>query len=239
MNNLVDLHAHILPGLDDGPDDREGALLMLKALKDLGFGHVFATPHYRLYSWKGIEPETVEKGVRDLSWAAEKQGLGINLLAGMEFDLDETLPDRVSDIPGGAGHILVDVGFLGVQKNLAELLGKVMDLGVTVLLVHPERNRELCRHKQELSALIASGVRLLGNIGSFSGMYGRKVRNDARDLLKGGYYWAAASDLHSHEQFPWIRDGIREILWRARDGSAEEMLVTRPMQLVQKMEGIG
>ena len=239
MNDLVDLHSHILPGLDDGPDDLEDALLMLEALKKLGFGRVFATPHYRLYTWEGIEPETVEKEVRDLSWAAGKQGIGIQLLAGMEFDLDETLPDRVSDIPGGAGHILVDVGFWGVQKNLVELLGKVMDRGVTVLLVHPERNRELCRHGKELSALMASGVKLLGNIGSFSGMYGRKVRNDARKLLKRGYYWAAASDMHSHEQFPWIRDGMHEILSRAGDSRAEEMLVTRPMQLVQAMEGDG
>ena len=63
MKNLVDLHAHLLPGLDDGPQDLQGSLKMLEALEEMGFSHVFATPHHRLYSWEGIEPETVENAV--------------------------------------------------------------------------------------------------------------------------------------------------------------------------------
>jgi protein-tyrosine phosphatase len=239
MKNLVDLHAHILPGLDDGPEDLPGSLKILEALEQLGFGYIFATPHHRLYSWEGVEPETVEKGVRDVSNAAAKKGINVNLFAGMEFDLDETLPERVSTIPGGAGHILVDVGFWGVQENLPEQLGTVMDLGAKVLLVHPERNRELCRRRGVLSNLIASGVQLIGNIGSFSGMYGRKVKKDARDLLKAEYYWAVASDMHSHEQSPWIRNGMSEIIFRAGNISAEELMVNRPMQMVHAMEGNG
>ncbi len=237
MKNLVDLHAHILPGLDDGPEDLPGSLKMLEAFEEMGFGHVFATPHHRLYSWEGIKPETVENGVRDVAMAAAEKGIGLNLLPGMEFDLDETLPERVSAIPGGAGHFLVDVGFWGVPRDLAGLLGKVMDIGTKVLLVHPERNRELCRLRQELSDLIASGVRLLGNIGSISGMYGQKVQRDARDLLKEGYYWAMASDMHSHDQSPWIRDGIGELVLQVGNEAAEELMMTRPMQMVQAMEG--
>ncbi len=237
MDNLVDLHAHILPGLDDGPEDLSGSLKMLEALEEMGFGHVFATPHHRRCSWEGIEPETVESGVRDVTMAAAKKGIGVNLLPGMEFDLDETLPDRASAVLGGAGHLLVDVGFWGVPRDLAGLLGKVMDIGAKVLLVHPERNWELCRLRQGLSDLIASGVRLLGNIGSFSGMYGQNVQRDARKLLKEGYYWAVASDMHSHDQSPWIRDGIDELLILAGNGTAEELMETRPMQIVQAMEG--
>ena len=237
MINLVDLHAHILPGLDDGPEDLQGSLKMLEALGEMGFGHVFATPHHRLYSWEGIKPETVENGVRDVAMVAAEKGIGVKLLPGMEFDLDETLPERASAVPGGAGHLLVDVGFRGVPRDLAGLLGKVMDTGAEVLLVHPERNRELCRLRQELSDLIASGVKLLGNIGSFSGMYGHGVQRDARDLLGKGYYWAMASDMHSHEQSPWIRDGIDELVLLTGNSAAEELMVTRPTQMVQNMEG--
>jgi len=236
MQNLVDLHSHILPGLDDGPLDLKGSLKMLEALEEMGFAHVFATPHHRLYSWEGIDPETVENAVREVTAAAGKKGIGVNLLPGMEFDLDETLPARVSALPGRAGHILVDVGFWGVPRDLAGLLGEVMNIGGKVLLVHPERNGELCRLRQELSDLITSGVRLLGNIGSFSGMYGHKVKRDAWDLLKEGYYWALASDMHSHEQLPWIRDGIDELVSHVGKETAEELMATRPMQMVQAME---
>jgi protein-tyrosine phosphatase len=236
MENLVDLHSHILPGLDDGPEDLSGSLEMLAALEEMGFAHVFATPHHRLYSWEGLEPEAVVNGVREVTMAAAGKGIGVNLLPGMEFDLDETLPERASAVPGGAGHLLVDVGFWGVPGDLAGLLGKVMDIGANVLLVHPERNAQLCQLRRELSDLIASGIRLLGNIGSFSGMYGQDVQRDARALFKDGFYWAMASDMHSPDQSPWIRDGIDELVMMAGNSAVEELMVNRPMQMVQAME---
>jgi protein-tyrosine phosphatase len=236
MKNLVDLHAHILPGLDDGPQDLQGSLKMLEALEGMGFEYVFATPHHRLYSWEGIEPETVISAVGDLRAAAAQEGIGIKLLPGMEFDLDETLPERASAVPGGAGHILVDAGFWGVPRDLAGLLGEVMEVGAKVLLVHPERNGDLCRLRNDLSELIKSGVRLLGNIGSFSGMYGHKVQRDARDLLKEGFYWAVASDMHSHDQLSWIKGGMEKLVMHAGKKTAEELMATRPMQMVQAME---
>jgi len=237
MKNLVDLHAHILPGLDDGPASLSGSLKILHALETMGFEHVYATPHHRLYSWDGIRPETVESAVKSLAMAASKKGIGINLLPGMEFDLDESLPERVSSVPGGAGHILVDVGFWGVPRNLDDLLGKVREKGAKVLLVHPERNRELCRDRRVITGLIDSGVRFLGNLGSFSGMYGQTVKCDAQDLLEENYYWAVASDMHSHDQSPWIKDGIDLLVSLAGDAAAEDLMVNRPLQMVKAMEG--
>ena len=237
MRNLVDLHSHILPGLDDGAKSLSESLQMLEALEGFGYKFVFATPHHQLYSWEGIKPQVVERRVSEVATAASQKGLGIKILPGMEFDLDETLPDRAAAIPGGAGHILVDAGFLGVPRNLADLIGKVAANGTKVLLVHPERNRDLCLSRSMLSGLIRSGVRLLGNIGSFSGMYGRRVKRDARELLKDGYYWAIASDMHSIDQMKWIKDGIDDLILLAGSPAAEEMLATRPMQMVQAMEG--
>lgn len=238
MRNLVDLHSHILPGLDDGPTDLSGSLKMLKELEMLGFYHVFATPHHRLYSWAGIGAETVENYVKHLAVAAEKRGISVKVLPGMEFDFDENILARTSSAPGGARHFLVDVGFWGVPMDLGKIFQKMMEKGANVFLVHPERNKELCVHKQELSDLINSGVRLVGNIGSFSGMYGRKVKRDAKDLLKDGYYWALASDMHSHDQSRWIRDGIETLVSLVGKTDAEDLMSNRPMQIVMAMEGV-
>ena len=106
-----------------------------------------------------------------------------------------------------------------------------------MLVVHPERNRQLCRLQEELTALIASGVRLVGNIGSFSGMYGHEVQRDARKLLMDGHYWAMASDIHSPDQSPWIREGIDELASLAGGPAARVLMADRPMQLVMAMEG--
>lgn len=236
MTDFVDLHAHVLPGLDDGPEDLAQTLEMLKALEGLGYGNVFATPHHRLYSWDGLDPETVERGVRKVRKAAEEKGIGVRLWPGMEFDLDESLPERAASAPGKGNHLLVDAGFWGVPRGLAALLGQLMDAGTRVLLVHPERNRDLCRDRRLIRTVVASGVRLLGNLGSFSGMYGQRARHDAGDLLKEGLYWAVATDMHAPDQSPWIRDGIGELESLAGPATAQEMMRTRPMEVVRAME---
>ncbi len=236
MENLVDLHSHILPGLDDGPDDLSGSLGMLRNLEKLGFEHVFATPHQRLYSWEGLSAERVEREVREVSDAARQEGMDINLLPGMEYDLDETLPDRVSQRPGGARHMLVDVGFWGIPRDLGGLLEELLEMGIDVLLVHPERNRDLCRWLRKVDGRLASAVRVVGNLGSLSGMYGPKVQRYARDLLAADLYWAMASDMHSEEQVPWIRHGIEELVSRKGGTLAEQLLATNPMNIVTAME---
>lgn len=238
MQNWVDLHSHILPNLDDGPDDLSESLQVLGGLEELGFGHVFATPHHRLYSWKGIQPARVEEGIMNLQIAARELDIDVVLLPGMEFDFDDALEEGDLPLPGGAGHMLVDIGFWGVPANLVSLMGRVVDTGIKVIMVHPERNRELCRKRGDLTDLVRKGVKLVGNLGSLSGMYGSRVQRDAHGLLKADYFWAMASDVHSGGQLMWIRQGIEEFISRAGRGVVEEMMGNRPMELVQAMGGV-
>jgi len=233
MDGLVDLHTHILPGVDDGAHDLGESLRMLEGLRDLDFAHVFATPHHRLHSWEGIAPMTVLSGVQVLREAAQKKKLDVRVYPGVEFDLDEILVERVSDRPGGGKYVLVDIGFWGVPHDLTGLLGQVMESGVEILLAHPERNGELCRQPDLMKSLLLNGVRFTGNLGSLSGLYGDRIRKDCLELLRGGFYWAMASDLHSPKQVSSIKRGLEELRKNVHRDGVRDLLYHHPIMVAQ------
>jgi protein-tyrosine phosphatase len=235
MDNLVDLHTHILPGLDDGPDSMLDSVKMAQALHDMGFRHVFATPHHRLYSWEGIGWESVRSGLSELEKALSGKGLEIQLYPGIEYDLDDTLVQRAQDHPWRGGHLLVDIGFWDVPHNLYELLEGLKVLDVEILLVHPERNGALCRQHMLLKSLMDSGVRFVGNLGSLSGYYGNKIRKDCLRILQEDCYWAMASDLHSPEQASWVRNGLDQLRQKAGSSGMRDLMHNNPLQITKIM----
>ena len=232
LANFVDLHSHILPGLDDGPAKVEESLRMLEGLEGLGFNHVFATPHHRLDSWKGLDSAVVEKTVDEIQAMISARGIGLTLHPGMEFDLDETLPERARSRPGGKGPLLVDIGFWGVPRDLQGLMSL---LPGNVCLVHPERNNDLCKDNDQLETLIAGGIRLIGNLGSLSGLYGERVKRRSCELLEKRLYWAFASDLHSEDHLDWISKGIEKLDTMVGSEAVTRLLSRNPMKAVKNL----
>jgi len=233
MDGLVDLHTHSLPGVDDGSENLEESIRMLKGLRERGFTRIFLTPHHRLDTWKGIATEVVLSGVKSLQAAASQRGLDVRLYPGVEYDLDENLDSRVLNRPGKGGYVLVDMGFWDVPEDLEGLLARVREAAdVKILLAHPERNRRLCQKRDLIDSLIRSGVLLTGNLGSLAGYYGKQIRKDSRRLLKEGKYWAMASDLHSPEMLPWIGSGLDDLEKLAGRQKFRELLCDHPVEVV-------
>jgi protein-tyrosine phosphatase len=235
MTDLVDLHTHILPGLDDGPENLEESVEMAQALHDLGFGHIFTTPHHRLNSWEGLESESVSAGINDLENALAERGLDIRFYPGFEYDFDDTLVQRARKRPEGAGHLLVDIGFWDVPNDLPGLLDGLKVLDVDVLLAHPERNGSLCRQPGMIPSLRESGIRFVGNLGSLAGLYGKTVRKDCLNLLRSDYYWAMASDLHSPEQVSWVRKGVKQLRKEKNETGMLDLLHNNPIRIAEDM----
>lgn len=232
MSNFIDLHTHILPGLDDGPAEAEESLRILEGLEKMGFTHVFATPHHRLSSWKGLEPGEVEMATEEIRAMGAARGLGVKIHSGMEFDLDETLAERSRIRPGANGPLLVDVGFWGIPRQLVELLSPLQG---EVCLVHPERNGALCRDGKMVEELVAGGIKLIGNLGSLVGLYGERVKDRCCKLVDLGLYWAFASDIHSDDQLDLISEGIHNLGALAGSDAVTRYLSHNPMAVLDNM----
>jgi protein-tyrosine phosphatase len=208
---LIDLHTHILPAVDDGPDTVEESLALATAMAGLGFTRIFLTPHWPGFAPRGMTVAEVGADLEGRAAAfadrASTAVPAVRFFPGAEFSLDEQLPAWCAGRPGMGRFVLVDACFGVLPRDPGRLVRPLRKAGLTVLLVHPERCPDL-RPGGEALASFAEGAALVGNLGSLSGLYRRGARDAARELLDRGLYWAFASDVHSLDQVPFIEKGM-------------------------------
>jgi protein-tyrosine phosphatase len=195
----LDLHAHVLPGVDDGPDTVDGALALLRALQDEGVTTVAATPHVH-----PAYPTTVE--LRDerlalVQEAAAAAGLTIVVVPGGELDLEYAAgydDDQIRAFAlGGGPAVLVEFPW-GPTWPLA-LTPTCRDLrlrGFLPVVAHPERARPVQQRPERLDDVIASGAVCQITTGSLAGRFGETAQRTAFALLRERRGHLIASDAH-------------------------------------------
>lgn len=196
---LIDLHCHILPDVDDGPREMEGALDIAKVLISCGFGTVAATPH-ALEQFAG--PPIVSQRIAQLVEAMTVQGLRLQVLQGAENRLSSEFMQQAcsgkGQCLGSTSYVLVETPFETVVPSFGDLLFRLRRKGVRPIIAHPER----CAQFQSLDRAqeaVQVGAILQLDLGSIVGQYGKPARKSAERLLNAGFFGIAASDLHSAE----------------------------------------
>ena len=198
--SIIDVHAHILPGLDDGPQGVDEALRMCEQSIAQGVFTVVATPHMcdPRYS---VSAEDVRSKVAELSEACEKRALDIKILPGADVRLQPNLPDLLQT---GEALTIADTGryFLlelpsQIVPHIGSLVFELQIHGLIPILTHPERNLDFCRRPERLAALVQSGclVQITGD--SLLGRFGRTVLKAAKEMIQSNLAHVVASDTHS------------------------------------------
>ncbi|HET7572372.1 MAG TPA: CpsB/CapC family capsule biosynthesis tyrosine phosphatase [Gaiellaceae bacterium] len=197
---MIDLHTHVLPGLDDGPETIEQSLELLRAAQADGIRRVAATPHVR--DDYPTTAEQMELLVAEVSAAAAREGIPVVVLPGAEIDLaalagldDETL--RRFGLGGNPRLLLLEFPYRGWPLGLREQVFQLAARGFTVVLAHPERNREVQRDPAKLVPLVEGGVLVQLTAASLDGRLGKRSRTAAQDLLSAGLAHLLASDAHA------------------------------------------
>jgi protein-tyrosine phosphatase len=197
---MIDLHAHILYGLDDGPESASESMRMAKAYTTHGYHTVAATPHMVPGTAWMPTAERVTTQVADLNRAIRDQGLSLTVVAGMEIALDPSIPDLIDAgrlLPlGKAACLLIEPPFQQLPPGWEQTVFAILARGYAVLLAHPERCRQLGTDMDKLGRLVHSGVYLQVNWGSLLGQYGRTVATAARTILQAGLAHCRATDSH-------------------------------------------
>lgn len=195
---MIDLHSHVLPGLDDGAKDLEAAVGMVRSAAADGIKVLAATPHVR--DDYPTTPEQMETALSDLREAAG--GLGVELLAGGELALDmigrldaETLARF--GLGGNPNYLLVETPYYGWRIDLPQILFELRARGITPVLAHPERNGSVQADPSLLEPVVAGGTLIQLTAASVDGRLGRRPRETARTLLERGLAHMLASDSHA------------------------------------------
>ncbi len=200
----VDLHAHILPGVDDGPATLEGSLEMARAAVAAGTAVMVATPHVNDHRF--IEPAAIPGAVDQLGGHLREAGIGLEVRAGAEIALSR-VHDLASEELGGLGlgggpYLLLESPFTVVSGNFEQVIYTVLARGHKVLLAHPERCPAFQREPARLTRLVEVGVLVQLTAGALTGAFGTRVRAFAVELLKHDEVHVLASDAHDAVRRP-------------------------------------
>ena len=204
---MIDIHCHILPGLDDGPDSEENALELARAAIASGTRTIVATPHVS-WSYPATSAAVIAKGVARLTAALAREAVPLELLTGAEvamsraIDLsDEELTALRLGGPTGT-HLLVECPIAATAAGFEAVLKHLRTRGHEIVLAHPERCPAFQRDPAAYERLIAQGM--LGQVtaGALVGRFGRTVQEFAGHLVREGLAQSVASDAHSAERRP-------------------------------------
>ena len=197
----LDFHSHILPGIDDGATDIEDSVFLAKSMKDWGFERVTCTPHItRKYP---NTPETIRPVFEKLQETLYLRGVDLDVKMSAEYRLvPETWPEVLEKnhlMPIEDRYILMELPIhrreeMSWIKPLEEFK-KVISLGLTPLLPHPERCFYLS--EEELMSYLEAGVQIQSNYGSLAGLYGEDVRERVIHLVEQGLVSHFGTDMHN------------------------------------------
>lgn len=195
---MIDLHTHVLPGLDDGPPTLDAALEQARAAVERGTRTVVATPH--IDHVFGLRPDEIRGAFRTLTEALAAEGIPLDVRPGGEIALAR-LPELDEDFLrsvalGGGPWLLVEVPFSPRAEALEPLVEDLLARGHRVLLGHPERSAALQRDPSRLGRLVEAGALAQVTAGSLTGDFGEPVRRFAATLVREGLIHVAASDTH-------------------------------------------
>jgi protein-tyrosine phosphatase len=196
----TDMHAHWLPGLDDGVKSIDEAVELLQGLETLGYLAAIATPHVMADHYRN-SPEGIRAALQDVRQAAAQAGLSLRLEAAAEYYLDDSLFAAIerSEVLTLAGNFLLfELSYLNRPSGLQQAIFSIQTAGFQPVLAHPERYPYLVAepHLNPYRELTEQGVLLQINLGSLLGHYGPESRRCARQLIEAGLVHFAGTDAH-------------------------------------------
>jgi protein-tyrosine phosphatase len=196
---VIDLHSHVLPGLDDGARTLEESVQLLELAAGEGVTAVAATPHVRYdFPTQAVE---MERGVAAVQAALAANGVDILLLPGGELDYQELTSRTIDDLRrfglgGNPRYLLIEFPYSGWPLRLPDDVDRLVAAGIVPVLAHPERNSAVAEEPRALGRMVDAGALVQLTASSISGAYGKRVRTVAQALLDGGLVHLIASDVH-------------------------------------------
>lgn len=235
---MIDLHVHILPGLDDGPRNLEEAVAMSRYAVADGIKSVVATPHVIPGVYNNSK-KIILSSVEELNDRLSELGIQLEVHPGAEYMLDPELPDMLKKdelvtINNGNKYLLVEFPMATVPVYAEKVLFEIALQGVVPIIAHPERYMEILNSPHRLSDFIEQGIMSQITSGSLTGLYGRKVCDTAWFLLQKGHCHLISSDGHSMgRRVPAMSDARRTIARKLGESTADILTKGNPSRILQ------
>jgi protein-tyrosine phosphatase len=227
---MVDIHCHILPGLDDGPESFEESVAMAEMAIADGITHVVATPHAS--NMFAFDTEAVNRLRGELQ---EKVGDRLQLATGCDFHLSfENLQDiagnRTKYTINQKRYLLVEFADFAIPPSMDDTLHQLQLLGLSVVITHPERNRLICAHPDRLQRWLHRGCYVQVTAQSILGRFGERAQKYAEKWLDQDMVHFVASDAHNTTRRPLqLREAYEAVSERRGQELAQALFQDNPL----------
>lgn len=198
---MIDLHCHILPGIDDGAKTIEDSIDMARDAVKGGITHVLATPHHMLREWTN-EKTKVIKLVNMLQDELDSREIPLTIFPGQEVRLygeiiEDIEKDKILFVDEQKQYLLIEFPATSIPHYTERLFYELQGMGITPIIVHPERNREVQEHPNRLKNLIDKGALSQLTAASYTGGFGKKIQKLSSQLVEVNMVQFIASDAHN------------------------------------------
>ncbi|AGA77421.1 capsular polysaccharide biosynthesis protein [Echinicola vietnamensis DSM 17526] len=196
----VDMHSHLIPGIDDGAKTLKESVDLIKRLQAFGLRKLITTPHVMTEFYKNT-PEIISEGLYKLQEALQKENVQMDIEAAAEYYLDEIFVEKLQNdeplLTFGDNYILVETGFMNKPHMLLETFFALETKGYKPILAHPERYLYLQQDPEMLESLIEKGIYFQVNLLSFTGYYSKPIKAMADKLLERRLVRFVGTDCHN------------------------------------------
>ncbi|MDR0965788.1 MAG: protein tyrosine phosphatase [Myxococcales bacterium] len=227
----LDLHTHLLWGIDDGPRSEAESVEMVHALITLGFDGAAPSPHC-------VNAMFLRQRLEEFEAVLSRASIDFDLYENTENKLS---PSMIADVITGKGMMLARTRFFLVELSpfapcpaLPSILAQLANAARTALIAHPERSAHFLQGAEAAAVAVrAAGGLLQLDLGSLVGLYGRDAERAARQLLDGEHYAVAATDMHELDDARWIGRALSALDRFCGPAEVERLLTINPRRIAQ------
>ncbi|MFC6465180.1 tyrosine-protein phosphatase [Marinilactibacillus sp. GCM10026970] len=198
---MIDLHCHILPGIDDGAKTIDESLQMAKTAVQEGITHIVATPHHMKNDWINVRAK-IETLTLEVQRKIDEEKLPLTLFPGQEIRiynniLTDIVKEEILFVDEGKQYILIEFPPSHIPVYTKQLFYELELKGMIPIIVHPERNKEILEHPNKLKELVNKGALAQLTASSYTGELGKNVQRLSKQFIEANLVHFIASDAHN------------------------------------------
>ena len=235
---MIDVHSHMLYGIDDGSRSIEESINIIRKLSELGMTDIILTPHY-IKDSRYVSPKSNNiELMNELKKALKDNNIDVNLYLGNEIyiddDIEELLQKKEISSLNDSKYLLIELPMSGVSDNYEDIFISLIRNGFYVVLAHPERYVSFQKNFNKIYELNDVGVLFQCNIGSMVEQYGKKAKKVLKRMLKEDLVYMLGTDIHHDKKdFNYINDAKKKIRKIVSEDKLEDLLINNAKKIIK------
>nr|WP_141995180.1 CpsB/CapC family capsule biosynthesis tyrosine phosphatase [Bacillus sp. B4EP4a] len=198
---MIDIHCHILPGVDDGSADMKESLNMAKKAVEAGITHIFATPHHLNEKFVNVKIDIIDRVIM-LNKSFQENNIPLTIHLGQEVRIHRDIftsleKEEILTLDDNGTYLLLELPSGRVPTYTQEVIYELLLKGITPIIVHPERNKEMIENRKLLFELVQEGALTQITSGSIIGNFGKSIQSFSKKIIEHNLAHFIATDAHN------------------------------------------